>query len=259
MAVVVLIGNSHAIEAVSGRDGSMQFRSAAGDRITEFRFPDDATLSEVVTSVVSGLRHHMAGGATPEWIFSGNTQVDHEIGRRFGFDPEKEPARFQRPMGWGRKVMSPAIEAATAVMAVQASLLLLLLVSLHIKTTAGIDLICRMLGDPNSSGSGLYAPAVYMAVTSDGSPSSISDTALLGEIEDPESTLSRAQAAYAHTNGTSSYTLTKTFVSDRTISLQRYGIFNAPAGGTLAFVGDIDPQADLDSGDPITITHTVTL
>ena len=125
------------------------------------------------------------------------------------------------------------------------------------RTNAGRDLQARQMGDTASTATGIYAPANYIGVSANASAPVAGNTALAGEVVG--GTLNRKQAVYAHTDGTNSYTLTATFISDQTITLQKIGIFNAPTGGTMAFETALNAPAVLVSGDQVQITETVTL
>jgi hypothetical protein len=124
------------------------------------------------------------------------------------------------------------------------------------RTNTGADWQAGVLGSTSSNGSGAYAAANYMAVSANTAPAYATDVSLPGEIV--AGTMVRVQATYAHTNGTSSYTLTNVFTSDQTIILQKLGILNAASGGTLVFETQFTP-APLNSGDQILIVETVNL
>jgi hypothetical protein len=89
------------------------------------------------------------------------------------------------------------------------------------------------------------------------------DTALTGEITTAGGGLIRAQATYAHTAGTNTTTLTKTFTANGTDSLpvtvSQMGIFNASTAGTMSYKTALNANATITvSGDNITVTETVT-
>jgi hypothetical protein len=113
------------------------------------------------------------------------------------------------------------------------------------------------MGDTASNGSGSYAPANWISLSTDAGAPNAANTTLPGEITG--GTLARAQAAYAHTNGQATYTLTKTFTSDRTIEAKKMGIFTASAGGTLAFETLLDSTAALKSGDTLQVIETISI
>ena len=124
-------------------------------------------------------------------------------------------------------------------------------------THAGPDRQCRIMGDTASNATGSYAPATFIGLTADTTAPSTASTTLTGELTG--GTMGRAQATYAHTNGTASYTLTRNFTSDRNVVVAKLGVFNAVSGGTLCFETMLDTTADLKSGDTIQVVETVTL
>jgi hypothetical protein len=124
-------------------------------------------------------------------------------------------------------------------------------------TNAGRDWQARVMGDTGSSGVGAHAPANYMAFSNSNSTPLASETTLPGEIT--SGTLARAQAVYAHTDGQSSYTLTRVVTADIGVTLYRVGIFNAAESGTLVFNGSLSEPATLAPGDQIQNTMTVTI
>jgi hypothetical protein len=114
------------------------------------------------------------------------------------------------------------------------------------------------MGDASGSdASGSYAPAAYIALSTDGDDPLAADTTLTGEIA--SGSLARALATYAHTDGTNTYTLTKVFTSDGSVTVRKVGVFNAATDGTLVWAGTLDAEAVLVSGDQVQITVTITL
>lgn len=113
------------------------------------------------------------------------------------------------------------------------------------------------MADTASTGTGAYAAANYLGVTANTGSPSATDTTLAGEVS--SGTLARAQAAYAHTTGVASYTLTKTFTSDQTITVAKLGVFNAASGGSMAFESLLSATATLQSGDQVAISEVVAL
>lgn len=90
------------------------------------------------------------------------------------------------------------------------------------------------------------------------------DTTLVGEITTGGGGLIRAQATYAHTTGTNSTTLTKTFTANGSdslpVTISQDGILNASSSGTLGYKDALNANATLNvSGDNITVTHTVNI
>lgn len=114
------------------------------------------------------------------------------------------------------------------------------------------------MSDTASTGTGTYAPANWMAFTSDSAAPAAGDETLTSEIS--SGTLARAQAVYAHTGGAASYTLTRTITSDQNVTLHKLGIFTATApGGVLVFESLIPDPPTLVPGDTIQLTHTIQL
>jgi hypothetical protein len=128
------------------------------------------------------------------------------------------------------------------------------------RTNAGTDMMAAQISGTSSQ----PAAANYLALTANNTTPAASDTTLSGEITTAGGGLIRAQAVYAHTTGTSTYTLTKAFTANGSDSLPvtvaKLGVFNAASAGTMAFESAISPTATLSaSGDALTITSTVTL
>lgn len=127
-------------------------------------------------------------------------------------------------------------------------------------TNAGKDMIAAQVGGTSAQ----PAAANYLALTANSADPVATDTTLTGEITTAGGGLVRAQATYAHTTGTSTYTLSKTFTANGSDSLPvtvaKVGVFNASSSGTMAFEVKPASTATLTaSGDATTITETVTL
>lgn len=131
------------------------------------------------------------------------------------------------------------------------------------RTNAGTDLLSRNLLDTASNGTGSYAAANYMAITANSTAPAAGDTTLAGEIVSAGGGLLRKQATYAHTNGTSTTTMTATFTANGNDSLPvtvaKVALFNASSVGTMAYETSLSSTATLSaSGDALTVTHTIT-
>lgn len=103
----------------------------------------------------------------------------------------------------------------------------------------------------------------YIGLTASTTAPAATDTTLTGEITTAGGGLIRAQATYAHTAGTNTSTLTKTFTANGSDSLPvvvaQIGVFNAATAGTLGYHTALSASATLNvSGDNITVTETVT-
>jgi hypothetical protein len=108
------------------------------------------------------------------------------------------------------------------------------------------------------------AAANYVALTANNSAPSAGDTTLTGEITTASGGLVRAQATYAHTGGTATYTLSKTFTTNGfdvlPVTIAKTGTFNAASVGTMAFETLLSSTATLTgSGDQLVYTDTFTV
>lgn len=125
---------------------------------------------------------------------------------------------------------------------------------------AGKDLIYTNMASLSQA-----AAANYVALTANSSAPVATDTTLTGEITTASGGLIRKQATPAHSNGTSTYTLTVTFTANGNDSLPvtvaKIGVFNAtPSGGSMMFETLLTTTATVSaSGDALTVTDTVTL
>ena len=103
----------------------------------------------------------------------------------------------------------------------------------------------------------------YMAVSANATAPSAGNTTLPGEITTAGGGLLRGQATFAHTNGTNTSTLTKTFTANGSDSLPvtvaKIGVLNAATVGTLGYETLLNSTATLTtSGDNTAVTHTIT-
>lgn len=127
---------------------------------------------------------------------------------------------------------------------------------LAIKTNAGQDFQYNVMANSASNGTGSFAPANYIALTSNATAPNVTDTTLANEATGG---LARVIASsIAHTTGTNTYSLQKTFTSDQSLTVNKIGIFNASSTGTMVFETTIT-AATLVSGDQLQITETVTM
>lgn len=142
--------------------------------------------------------------------------------------------------------------------------LLALYLGQYLRTDAGKDFQSRVMGDTASTGTGAYAAATFIGLSASTVAPAAASTALPGEITTVGGGLLRAQAAYAHTLGASTYTLTKTFTTNTSdvlpVTIAKIGVLNAATGGTLVFETLLNATATLNaSGDQLTVTETVTI
>lgn len=101
----------------------------------------------------------------------------------------------------------------------------------------------------------------YMALTENAGAASATDTALTGEITTGGA--SRALATYAHTGGTATFTLQKSFsITASFPAIHKMGLFTAStltAAGIMVFETVLNADANVISGDTLQVTDTVTL
>ncbi len=106
------------------------------------------------------------------------------------------------------------------------------------------------------------APARYMALTENASAASASDTALTGELT--TGGCGRALATYAHTLASATYTLVKAFsVSGASFpAIHKMALFTSSTltgAGSMMFETVLNADANVTTGDTLTVTETVTI
>lgn len=276
----VEFGNDHAIEGFRDQNADdpelVQFRALEGQRVTQIVFPEGTGLQEAFSTAVTALQYHIAEGEKPTWIESDSDGLQSLLGEHFGVKASEN----KRPKTWGKATGAPQMPKPGALGVVENAMIAVALMalgllsrlstfavfqafflameaSLQLRTDAGRDFQSRVMGDTASTGTGVYAAANYIALTANSTAPAAGNTTLTGEIT--TGTLARAQATYAHTNGTATYTLTKTFTSDSSVTIAKIGVFNAAATGTMVFETLLNATATLVSGDQLQITETVTL
>ena len=100
--------------------------------------------------------------------------------------------------------------------------------------------------------------AAYIALTTDAAAAAAGDTVLASEIS--TNGLERAIGAYAHTPGTNTSTVSKTFTASGThTAVVKSGLFTAAISGTMVHEAVFSPSVNLASGDQLAITWTITL
>lgn len=126
-------------------------------------------------------------------------------------------------------------------------------VSHNVITTAGRDFLHRQ----GYASSGLGANGLnYIGLSNDTLTETSASTTLSNEIT--ANGLGRAQGTVAHTPGTNTTTVSRTFTASGTQSAQKAALFTASSSGTmnhaLAFT-----QRNLLNGDTLAVTFTITL
>lgn len=131
--------------------------------------------------------------------------------------------------------------------------------SIHnLRTNGGADMQAQQMATTGAQ----PAPANYVALTNDAATPAATDCAagasscpLASEIV--TNGVGRAQAAYAHTNGTNVITLSITFTFTGTQSVQKAGLFNnATPGSGIMFLEFNFPQRNAVASDTLVITWT---
>ena len=246
------LGNAAAIEGYRDPHGPdperVFYRPLRGDRITQVVFPDRIPLIEAYKTTMSLLDEHVEDHRAIAWVTSDEPVLAGMVACRCD-------ARTERPVGWGRSSGADLLTPLTLL----AAPLVLAGFMLALRTDAGRDLQANLMGGGQLAGAGTGAmrPADYLGITANATAPAAGNTTLAGEIA--SGSLLRAQATYSHTNGTASYSLTKTFTSDQTVTIAKFGVFNAAAAGVLLFETLLNQVAALVSGDQLAITESVTI
>lgn len=109
-------------------------------------------------------------------------------------------------------------------------------------------------------------PAAFtqMAISANTTAESTASTSLTGEIATAGGGLIRGSATFAHTTGTNTSTVTKTFTANGSdvlpVTLAKIGTFNAASSGTIANEKLLGSTSTLTtSGDNVTVTLTDTI
>lgn len=250
----ITMGTTDAMEAYRDpqENNTLRFRSLPGEQVVEFLVPDDWDLQDQFAGCVRAVGRNMAREATPAWIECPSDELLAMLRRHYGSDVGS------RPEGWGDTTHPFALGTAMTTMIMLFLLPILFLATrLQLRTSAGRDWQVRVMADPASTGTGIYASGRWMGVTSDGTAPDIDSTTLPGEIT--VGTLARKSCAYSHVVGTAAYSLTAVFTYDQTVTLRKFGIFNAATDGTLIFETLLNTEAVGRPGDQTTITETVTV
>jgi hypothetical protein len=122
----------------------------------------------------------------------------------------------------------------------------------NLRTNAGADAQSSQMGNTSAQA----ASCNYIAVSNDGTAPAATDTTLAAEIA--TNGLNRQQGAYAHTNGTASFTIQKVFSATNTQASQKTGLFNASSSGTLCFENTYT-AVTVNNGDTLTVTWTINI
>lgn len=127
-------------------------------------------------------------------------------------------------------------------------------------TNAGRDFVAKQCSGAASA----TAVAKFVGITANATAPAAGDTTLTGEIATASGGLIRQSAAYAHTIGTASWTLTSTYTANANdslpVTIAKRGIFDQLAiGGTLVWESLVTPTAVISAvGDALVLTDTIT-
>lgn len=130
----------------------------------------------------------------------------------------------------------------------------------NLKTTGGIDFLSNVISTTGTQ----PAVAKFLALSTDATAPAAGDCAagsvactLTSEVT--TNGLARIAGTYAHTNGTSTYTLTNTWTATGTVtSVQKAAVFNAVSSGTMVFENTFT-AVTLNVNDTIQVTWTITI
>ncbi len=104
------------------------------------------------------------------------------------------------------------------------------------------------------------AESRFMGLTADTGSANVANTVLTSE--QTGNGLARALATYAHTGGTATYTLQKSFTVTGSVTVHRGALFTAKdttAAGVMVFEAVLNADAIVANGDTLQVTATVTL
>lgn len=110
-------------------------------------------------------------------------------------------------------------------------------------------------------GAGGLSSARFIGLTTDAGAPAAGDTTLASEIT--TGGVARALGAYAHTVGTKTYTITKSFsVTSGFTAIHKAGLFTcstSTAGGVMVWETVLSADATVANGDTLQVTWTITL
>jgi hypothetical protein len=215
---------------------------------TTVQFPDGIDLHEAFLTAREAIQYHVADGKIGGFR-SDNPELVEALEDFFGLKPPPKP----KGDGNGNQaggVLTSLVIAGFVIAYTRCQL----------RYNNGASWQAGVMGSPSSTGTGAYAPGIYMGISSDPTAPTLTDTALVGEVT--SGTLSRALATYAYTSGATTYTESKVFTSDQTITIYKSALFTASSGGSPIFgslltAGGTNSPKSLFSGDQVGITETV--
>jgi hypothetical protein len=262
--MLVRLGNASAIEGYRDPTGpdpeAVLYRPLPpGKRVTSVIIPDGTPLDESFRTVMAVVECHFDAGTAPTWVECDSESLVTLLTEHYR-SMTGTKVGHREPKGWINSAVAANGTASTMLTLVlmHFAFLRLLATRLYLVTTAGRDWQAGIMGDPASSGVGAYASASWIGLTANATAPASGDTTLAGEIT--SGNLARAQGTYAHTPGAATYTLTKSYTSDQSITIAKMGLFTASSSGTMFAENLLSPSpAVLEIGDNVSLTNTVTL
>ena len=236
-----------AAEVLEGMPPEAPVRVPAGPQITtivrEPNVADNATRDDIVANHVYATQAVWGQHSTekPMWVASDDYDVATALAEEFGcpiLPADLGALAAEQREHWDR--ISSTIQGPQALM---------------------------VNGGRDATFDAIFSTAgyTYIGLTATSTAPSASDTSLTGQITTASGGLVAASATYAHTSGTSTATLTKTFTANGSdslpVTIAQVGLRNASGtGGTFHSRTLLSSTATLTvSGDALTVTWTFTL
>jgi len=198
--------------------------------------------------VLGAALHPLLGLSATRDVVSAGEQATTGFTARANIDQPEDSVKVHRAMGVVKHIRcsNPVKQTGCKVLNTQTVF--------NVKTTAGIDYtFLKTYGTTSNANEGLN----YIALSNDTVTETTASTTLSTEIV--ANGLSRAIGAYAHTAGTSTATISKTFTcATASQAAQKAALFTASSAGTMHHVLSFT-QRTLQVGDQLAVTFTITL
>jgi hypothetical protein len=220
----------------------------AESAVTILQFPDGMDLQEAVLTAREAIQYHVADGKIAGFR-SDNQDLVEALEQFYGLKPAPVPKASTQGNGVAQTTLALAL-----------GILFVARTRLQLRYNNGASWQAGVMGNPSSTGTGAYAPGIYMGISSDATAPTNTDTTLVGEII--SGTLSRGLATYAYTTAATTYTESKVYTSDQTVTIYKCALFTvatagSPIFGSLLTAGGVNSPKSLFSGDQVGITETV--
>lgn len=266
--MLVVLGNRHAIQ--SPDNGETFEKLPKGKRATTVEIPEEYSLVDALRAIDDLWSKHSDQGKPPAWVASDSPALAALLVEHFGGPGVVETRELEVPgkPGSGGGSVAGAVQAVFPMLAAVLTLVLAIpLLGLLfartrplLLTNAGKDMIAAQIAGSASA----TAVAKWVALTANTTAPAAGDTTLTAEITTAGGGLIRKTGVYAHTGGTSTYTLTTVFTANGSdalpVTIGKRGVFDAASAGNMVYETLVSPTATLSaSGDVLTLTDTVTL